>query len=205
MLDLSPQVQNEGFCLLRLCKDLREFILSGKTRKTYLLETKRFLKYITKSLEAIDSFVRQAVKQEIDPPLLKSKLREFDSIKKVLAGLYVLTEEAVDADTLSIPYSLTIFLNHTAKIIEKPKKVALVVIGSSDLMYYKYNLKRLRKLSTDLSIVIKDYPPLPEDIGVLKFPYCAAQEVLANCVLFHEMGHYIYENTKLEQDFFSDI
>ncbi|MDH4241143.1 MAG: hypothetical protein OEW48_16415, partial [Phycisphaerae bacterium] len=89
---------------------------------------------------------------------------------------------------------------------QKPKKVSLVVLGSSNLMYYKYNLKHLRNLTRRLrSTVIKNYPLLPEDIGILKFPYCAAQEILVNCILFHEMGHYIYEKTNLEEQFLNDI
>ncbi|MDH4240492.1 MAG: hypothetical protein OEW48_13105, partial [Phycisphaerae bacterium] len=111
MPDLDTQVKNEGFRLLRLCKDLREFILSGQSRKTYLEETEHFLEYIKQSLEAVDNFVRQTVSKEIAPPLVNSKLRELDSIRKGLFWLYILIKEAIDADTLSIPYSLTIFLN----------------------------------------------------------------------------------------------
>jgi len=204
--DLKDKVRNEGFCLLRLCKDLSEFIDSGRTRKSYLYETEGFLEYITSSLKAVDGFVRKTINKKMAHPLAKAKLREFDFIRKVLSWLYILVKEAIDADTLSIPYSLTIFLNHTATKMQKQGKVSLVVLGSSDLMYYKCNLKHLRNLTRHLeSTVIKDYPVLPEDIGILKFPYCAAQEILVNCILFHEMGHYIYEKTNLEQSFLNDI
>jgi len=32
------------------------------------------------------------------------------------------------------------------------------------------------------------------------FPYCAACQILINCNLWHEMGHFIYERTGLEQE-----
>jgi hypothetical protein len=203
--DLREQVKNEGFCLLALCRDLSAFIESGRTRKTYLHQTEDFLEYIVKSLKSIEKAVRRAVGQKIDDELLKSKLREFDLIKKALSWLYVLTKEAIDADTLSIPYSLTTLLNSIAKKLEEEEDVRLVVLGSSDLMYYKYNLERLRNLTRNLKSVIKNYPVLPEDIGILKFPYCAVHDVLVNCILFHEMGHYIYEKTKLEKEFIEKI
>lgn len=205
MPDLREQVKNEGFCLLALCRDLSEFISSGRTRKTYLHQTEYFLEYIVKSLKSIEKAVRKAVGQKIDEELLKSKLREFNLIKKALSSLYVLTKETIDSDTLSIPYSLTMLLNDIAKKIEELDSAGLVVLGSSDLMYYKYNLERLRNLTRNLGFAIKDYPPLPEDIGILKFPYCAAHDVLMNCILFHEMGHYIYERTKLEESFLRKI
>jgi len=204
--DLGAQVRNEGVRILRLCKDLSEFILSGQARKTYLVETEHFLEYIKKSLEAMDNFVRQTINKEIAPPLAKVRLKGFDLIREGLSWIYIFVKEAIDADTLSIPYSLIIFLNHAATELQKPEKVSLVVLGSSDLMYYKYNLIHLRNLTWHIeSKVIKGYPVLPEDIGVLKFPYCAAQEVLVNCILFHEMGHYIYEKTNLEQQFLYEI
>jgi len=203
--NLENQVKSEGFCLLRLCEDLREFIRSGQARKTYLYETKGFLEHIKTSLTAIEDFVREVINNPPIAPLIKLKLRDLGEIKKGLSWLYMLTKQTIDADSLSIPFSLTTFLNYMANNLQKTKPVSLVVIGSLDLMYYKYDLKRLRDLTRYLETRIKDYPKLSEDIGILMFPYCAAQEVLVNCILFHEMGHYVYENTKLENSFLNDI
>ena len=205
MPDLDTQVRNEGVRILRLCKDLSEFILSGQARKTYLYETENFLKHIKKSLKAIDEFIRKTINKKMAPPLAKVKLKELDLIREGLSWLYTFVKEAIDADTLSIPYSLTIFLNHTATDLQKPDKVSLVVLGSSNLMYYKYNLEQLRKLTNNLASIIEKYPVLPAEIGILKFPYCAAQEVLVNCILFHEVGHYIYEKTGLQRHFYNSI
>lgn len=206
MPDLDNQVRNAGVRILRLCKDLSEFILSGQGRKTYLYETEYFLKHIKKSLKDIDKFIRKSINKKMASPLAKAKLKELDLIREVLSWLYTFVKEAIDADTLSIPYSLTIFLNHTATELQKPDTVSLVVLGSSDLMYYKYNLKRLRDLTKKLKKdVIQNYPVLPENIGILKFPYSSAQEALVNCILFHEMGHYIYEKTGLQRYFYNSI
>lgn len=206
MPDLREQVKNEGFCIIVLCRDLTAFINSGRTRKTYLLETEEFLKYIVKSLESIEKSIRNTIEQPIEEELLKSKLREFGLIKKVLSSLYVLTKETIDSDTLSMPYSLTILLNDLVKKIDKLDTTSLVVLSSSNLMYYKYNLDRLRNLTQSISTyVVKDYPVLPSNIGILKFPYCAAHNVLINCILFHELGHYIYEITNIEKNFIEKI
>lgn len=205
MPDLREQVKNEGFCLLALCRDMSAFIESGRTRKTYVIQTVVFLDYILKSLKSVERFVRPVIRKAPEEELLRSKLRDFNLIKKAISWLYVITKEAIDADTLSIPYSLTTLLNGIVRKLEKRKNVRLVVLGSADLMYYKSNLERLRNLTRNLKSVIKNYPVLREDIGILKFPYCAAHDVLVNCILFHEMGHYIYERTELEKDFIQKI
>ena len=201
MTELSAQVESEAFCLLRVCGDLTEFIQSGRAKKTYLYETEGLLDHILKSLKAIERFVRNVIEQPPESELIMSKLRDFGEIKKVLSWLYILAKEALDSDSLSIPFSLATFLNHIVGELVKPKKASLVVLSGSNLMYYKYNLKAMRDLTRYLSSRIKDYPELGEDIGILMFPYCAAQEVLVNCNLFHEMGHYIYETTRLEETF----
>lgn len=205
LTQLGGKVKGEAFCLLRLCGDLTEFIRSGRTKKTYLYETEGLLDHVLESLAAVETFVRKAIEEPPVDELIRSKLRDFGEIRKGLSWLYILAKEAIDSDSLSIPFSLAIFLNHTAGELLKPKKPSLVVLSGSNLMYYKYNLKAMRDLTRYLSARIEHYPVLGEDIGVLMFPYCAAREVLVNCNLFHEMGHYIYETTSLEQVFRNEL
>jgi hypothetical protein len=202
---LSAQVESEAFCLLRLCADLTNFIRSGRTKRTYLYETEELLEHILQSLEATERFVRNVIEKPPEDDLIRSKLRDFGEIKKGISWLYILAKEAIDSDSLSIPFSLATFLNHTVGELLKPKKASLVVLSGSNLMYYKYNLKAMRDLTRYLSTRIEDYPELGEDIGILMFPYCASREVLVNCNLFHEMGHYIYESTSLEEEFSNDL
>lgn len=201
MTELVGQVRSEAFCLLRLCDDLTTFIRSGRTKKTYLYETEGLLDHILQSLKAIERFVRNAVEEPPKDELIKSKLRDFGEIKKGLSLLYILAKQAIDSDSLSIPFSLATFLNHTVRQLLKSKRASLVVLSGSSLMYYKYNIKAMRDLTRYLSARIEGYPVLGEEIGILMFPYCAAREVLVNCNLFHEMGHYIYEAVRLEEAF----
>jgi len=205
LIQICDQLKAEGFCLLRLCADLTEFIRLGRTRKTYLDETQRFLDYIIDSLKAVDKFVRNVIKEPPEEQVIKAKLRDFGEIEKALSWLYVLSKEAIDSDSLSIPFSLATFLNHTGRELLRSKDVSFVVLGGSTLMYYKYNLKKLRDLTNDLSARIPGYPVLDENVGILTFPYCAAREVLVNCNLFHEMGHCIYEKRNLEKDLRSEL
>ena len=174
----------------------------GRTRKTYINETGELLDYIERSLDFVEDFVKEALGgvEKINDALVKGRIIDFDLVKRGLSWLYMLAKEAIDADTLSIPYCLTTFLNSIAREVYGEDKVRVVVIGGSDLMYYKYNLGRLREVTRKLQIPIPKYPELPEKIGILKFPYCASREVLVNCILFHEMGHYIYEKIGLHAD-----
>ena len=205
MREITDQLIGEGFCIVRLCADLTEFVQLGRTRKTYLYETQQFLDHIKDSLSAVERFVRSIIENPPKGKPAKAKLRDLGEIEKALSWLYVLTKEAIGSDSLSIPFSLATFLNHTGRKLLRSNDVSFVVLGGSALMYYKYNLKKLRDLTTYLSARIPGYPVLDEDVGILTFPYCAAREVLVNCNLFHEMGHCIYEKTNLEKDLRSEL
>ena len=204
-MDLNSQVQKEGLSIIRLCKGLSDVIRFGRLRKTFLYETDGFIEFIEKVLKEIEVSARDAASNSLDPPIAKTRLKDFNLIRSVLSWLYVFTKEAIDADTLSIPYSLTIFLNYISRKLSGGGNVSLVVLGSSDLMYYKYNLIDLRNLTNTLNYKISNCPKLTKETGILKFPYCAVQDILTNCILFHEMGHYFYEKRNLQGEIQSDV
>ena len=198
MQGARKQITSEGFSALRVCSDLRDFIDSGRTRRTYLLETEEFLDYIVDSVDAVASSVRHDIETDIPDELLEAKLRDLGEIKRALVWVYTFAKQAIEADSLSIPFSLATYINYIAQEIQRPSTAKIVVVGSPNLMYYKWNLGNLRDLSTRLASKVNGYPVLGGEIGLLMFPYCGAKEVLVNCDLFHEMGHYIYETTDLE-------
>lgn len=170
---------------------------SGRRQRTYLRETGEFLDYILKSIEAVDSSVQADIEADIPNELFEAKQRDLGEIKRALVWVYTFAKQAIEADSLSIPFSLATYINHIAQEIQRPLTAKIVVVGSPNLMYYKWNLADLRDLSRRLQSKVNGYPPLPEEIGLLMFPYCGVKEVLVNCDLFHEMGHYIYETTDL--------
>lgn len=178
---------------------------SGRRQRTYLRETGEFLDYILKSVDAVGSSVQGDIEAGISDELLEAKLRDLGEIKRALVWVYTFAKQAIEADSLSIPFSLATYINHIAQEIQRPLTAKIVVVGSPNLMYYKWNLADLRDLAKRLQSKVNGYPPLPKEIGLLMFPYCGAKEVLVNCDLFHEMGHYIYETTDLESKIRSDI
>ena len=205
MQEARKQIRSEGFSILRLCRDLRNFVELGRRQRTYLRETGEFLDYILESIHAVDSSVQGDIEAEIPDELLEAKRRDLGEIKRALVWVYTFAKQAIEADSLSIPFSLATYINHIAQEIQRPSTAKIVVVGSPNLMYYKWNLADLRDLSKRLQSKVNGYPPLPKEIGLLMFPYCGAKEVLVNCDLFHEMGHYIYETTDLESKIRSDI
>lgn len=192
------QVEREGYCLLKLCRELEAFIRAGQGRKTYLLETTDFLRYLCESIAAIEQFAREVINEKTSPELRNVRIKDLGEIQTALDRLYVVTKQAIDADSLAIPFSLVTYLNDRVRKLTCTKNAKLVVLCGSDLMYYKWNLKPFRDLTVRLKSRVPGYPVFSRDVGILEFPYFAAKDVLLNCIFFHETGHYVYENTDLE-------
>ena len=201
----KKQVEREGWAVLRLCEELGDHIQEGRSRKTYLIETEKFINYIQDSINIINIYVKDIIQKlredSIDQELVQAKHRGLGQTKNVLGLLYMLTKDVIDADSLSIPFSLSIFINEKTKEIQGLKNASLVIFGTSDLNFYQRSLKKLRVLSLVLHEEIVDFPIFSSDISILHFPYSTAKQILVNCILFHEMGHFVYENTNMEPEF----
>ena len=143
MQGAHKQIKSQAFSILRLCGDLKDFVLAGRRQRTYLLETGGFLDYILKSIDAVDSSVQAHIEADIPNELLEAKQRDFGEIKRVLIWIYTFAKQAIEADSLSIPFSLATYINHVAQEIQKPSSAKIVVLGSPELMYYKLNLAGL--------------------------------------------------------------
>lgn len=195
--ELMEQIRREAYCLIRLCRELANQIKLAQTHLTYLRETRQFLQYISAALRAIESFLINTIHSEPEPEVVRAKLRDCAEIKKSVGWLYAIAKNAIDSDCLSIPFPLATYLNHVARGFVP--RASLVVLTVPNLNFYKLNLRDLRLHAKSLATRVANYPQLPHSLGMLMFPYCAAKDVLVNCILFHEMGHYVYETTPLEE------
>ena len=203
----EEQVQREGYAIRRLCSEARELIGSGRVQKTYLTETEGFLNFLVRILSIIDEHAKNSIDNIIEggipKEIMKSQKRALGSIKASVRLLYTYAKEALDADTLSIPFSIATFLNHNAKEIMKPTNASLIIMTTPDLNYYQEKLGNLRRIIDTLREGrVNELPELPEEFGLLRFPYSTAREVLINCLLFHELGHFVYEKGGFEKKFF---
>ncbi|MBN1766041.1 MAG: hypothetical protein JW860_12335 [Sedimentisphaerales bacterium] len=195
------ELKIEGLSLLRLIQDLKQLINLTRSKRKYLIETGEFLKHINDSLDAIDRHVRKILssKKKIDTELIRAKNRGFGDITLFISIYYIFIKEAIDADTLSIPFSLTTYLNHLVKKIFNDTK--LVFLSSFELNYFQRSVQDIKRLTGILKKYMANYPAFPEGIGILKFPYSMSGKILINSILFHEIGHYVFERSDYSRDY----
>lgn len=198
------QIHREAYCLTRLCRELRGQVTSAKMNLTYLRETIEFLNYVSSALRSIEGFLAKAVRADLPPEVTRARLRDCIELKKSIGWLYTITKNTIDSDSLSIPFPLATYLNHLARRLVPD--ASLVVLTVPNLNFYQLNLCDLRLHAKSVAQRVPGYPELPQSLGILMFPYCAAKDLLVNCILLHEMGHYIYDTTELSsqiQEMFS--
>ncbi len=128
MTGQMDQVEREGYCLLKLCRELEAFIRAGQGRKTYLLETTDFLAYLCKSISAIEQFARDVISEKTSPELRKVRLKDLGEIQTALDRIYVVTKQAIDAENnifkpIIIEIIIKTMLNIPFKISSVPNAI----------------------------------------------------------------------------------
>lgn len=110
--------------------------------------------------------------------------------------LHSFIKPILDADNLNVPYPLVHFLTEHVGKLEKVKQAKFVIEISSDLNYFQHQHTDLRRATFFLQTVVGG-PPIEPRLGFLALPCSQSKGLFMNCLLYHEVGHFIAEETGL--------
>jgi len=176
---------------------LQELIASARADKTYPKWSDNFLKYCEGTADAtfdrLKSWSDINGKGTLPLPMLSQRL----SI--IIHGwelLHSFIKPILDADNLNVPYPLVHFLTEHVGKLEKVKQAKFVIEISSDLNYFQHQHTDLRRATFFLQTVVGG-PPIEPRLGFLALPCSQSKGLFMNCLLYHEVGHFIAEETGL--------
>jgi hypothetical protein len=104
-----------------------------------------------------------------------------------------LVKPATDADTLHYPTSLVRALAGRVNGLCGLENVDFAVFHTQELNYLHLNTDGVRGLAKKWSALIPNAPSFPRDLGLVGIPYSQSDTFFTNCLLAHEIGHYIYQ------------
>jgi hypothetical protein len=118
------------------------------------------------------------------------------AIIKAWELLHTFIKPVLDADNLKVPYPLVQFLTENVGKLSAVSEAKFVIEISPQLTYYQHQHTSLRKTVFFLQAIV-DGPPIEERLGFLALPCLQSKSLFLNCLLYHEVGHYIAEETSL--------
>ncbi|HEY7405865.1 MAG TPA: hypothetical protein VIB39_20235 [Candidatus Angelobacter sp.] len=193
MNDLKETVRQESAALyrfvdsvIRLCTDINEYPVYPRSSRSLFAKIKR-LGEETKAF--LNGFPAEAAK---DARTAFSKRLKLSDLRAHWETVHEYLKPVLDADTLHLPAPLTTVLQDAIESIDDLKDITFTVFLINELNYLQVPSGILIQRANDIADLIKG-TRLPPRMGVVGIPYSQANGFFLNCLLPHEMGHFVYQ------------
>ena len=203
MHDAIDALLHDAASLHRLVDFIHQYCNEQKTSQTYVDSTDEFFGYIDRLATGTKEFLRVSTQSPL--PHRADVIRtSFLSVKNYWRVLHTFIKPAADAHTLKIPSPL---LNLAAEQVQKVpgmQDANVVVLLTPELMYFQMPHSDIKETATSLSAIIPGalFPP---KLGFVELPYSQGPSFFNNLVIYHEIGHFVYEELSIADSFASEM
>jgi dCTP deaminase len=118
--------------------------------------------------------------------------------------MHQFVKPVLEADTLRLPISLLAGLKKRFREIPRFSKTDFVLYHSAKFNYFNIKLAEFKKTADPIANLVGG-PPFPSHLGLIGIPYSQSSSLFINCLIPHEMGHYVFGELQLAQKFRSNI
>jgi hypothetical protein len=172
----------------------------------YLKPSIEFFKYIRELGDATKAYLNAfPAKAPRDPPLYQGYRQKLEIIRSGWFWFHLFIKPAVDADTLNIPHTLIEALTRRLNLIRKFEETRFAIFHFDELNYLEIPVSGIKETVDRFSRVIPDPPPFPPSLGLIGIPYSQASSLYLNCLIAHEMGHFVFEELALKDGLLPEI
>jgi hypothetical protein len=160
----------------------------------YPQASRDFFSYIANLGRATKRFLNTfSYKAPQDPRLYIFYRGSLEVIRNGWFEFHQFIKPAVDADTLHIPFSLITALTSRFNDIKELKNTKFAVFHFNELNYLQVRVSAVKETADKLAKRIPDAPTFEPNLGMIGIPYSQASSLFLNCLVAHEMGHFVFQ------------
>ena len=181
----------------KLVSSLRDIIAGGRTDRTYPRWSDHFLCFCERTADTTLDYLKKQLTSDGDEIVGTDEL--LWRLSAIIQGwelLHTFIKPVLDADNLKVPYPLVHFLTEHVGQLQAVNKAKLVIEISPELNYFQHQHSDLRRAIIFLQAAI-GAQPTDETLGFLALPCSQSKGLFMNCLLYHEVGHFMAEETGL--------
>ncbi len=200
MAALQEQVRHDAASLYQFVSSIVDLCESRNPAAAYLSSSERFFDYLVELGRATKEYVRQF-------PGGRTQTREYldlrDDVAVLRAGwqfLHAIVRPALESDTLHLPGPLIQGLTNRFREIPKYSKTEFVIFHTDEFNYLTVRLNVFKRDADRIASLVHG-PSFPEELGLIGIPYSQSSSLFMNCLIPHEMGHYIFADAGLGAKF----
>jgi len=140
-----------------------------------------------------------------DPEEFEDRRGELSTLRAAWQELHVLVKPTLDADTLQAPLAVVDGLVRRFQEVPACAGTTFAIFHTSDFNYAEVRTTSLRPIIEKFANIIPSPPSFPPNLGLIGMPYSQGRTAFANCLVAHEMGHYLYTRLPLQKELKSRI
>ncbi|MGA2351236.1 MAG: hypothetical protein ABSF70_12450 [Terracidiphilus sp.] len=133
-----------------------------------------------------------------DDDEFEDRREELGTIRAAWKELHRFIKPALDADTLQVPSAVVDGIVRQFKELPGCSKTEFAIFHTSEFNYVQIRTADLRRIASKLRTIIRGAPEFPNNLGLIGMPYSQGRTAFANCLVAHEMGHFIYREMAVE-------
>jgi hypothetical protein len=99
---------------------------------------------------------------------------------------------------LKVPSAVVDGIVRRFKQLPNNANAEFALFHSSEFNYVEVRRADLGNIASKLRAIVPNAPPFPDQLGLIGIPYSQGKAAFSNCLIAHEIGHYVYRQQALE-------
>jgi hypothetical protein len=192
--------------LVRDCASLQRLIRSiyiqrDDVDRNHRAATIDFLKYITDLGQTTERYLEKfaSTPQDPDPKMAAMDRGTLSNLRFFWFDLHEFVQPSRDADTLHSPEILISRLEEQLGGIRGLDGCTLLISHTAELNYLQTSRQDLRERAESYCAIVPGAPTFPSKLALIAIPYSQDENLFSNLIICHEIGHFVFEQLRLER------
>jgi hypothetical protein len=190
---------HDAASLLRFVESIRKFCEVRNGYPAFLPASQTFLEFIEQLAQAtkkhLSTFPSRSPAGKDEFPIYR---QELFTLREAWSEIHRRVKPIADADTLHVPSALIKSLERRLQTVDRFRETQFAVLHTEWLNYLQVVASRIRSTADDIATLVgaRSFPPR---IGLIGIPYSQSESIFLNCLIAHEVGHFVFGELELKK------
>lgn len=190
-MELGEQLVQDAVSLTRFVSSIVDLCEDRSSASAHLQSSERFFAYIKELSSATSVYLAISLRQRTTPTDLLQLRNEIGILRVSWRFLHEFIKSSLDADTLRLPTALVQAIIKRFREIPKFDDADFVIYHSDQFNYLNVRLDVFKQQADQISSLVSG-PQFPSNLSIVGIPYSQASSLFWNCLIPHELGHYVF-------------
>lgn len=203
MPDLREDLRHELAALYAFIDSITSEIGAKRSFAAYGPAADSFFEFVSGLADCCKEYI--STWSVADTEEFEDRRGELSTLRAAWQELHVLVKPTLDADTLQAPLAVVDGLIRRFQELPACSEITFAIFHTSEFNYAEVRTTSLRPIVEKFASIIPNPPSFPPNLGLIGMPYSQGRTAFANCLVAHEMGHYLYRRLPLQKELKSRI